>query len=894
MSVVYHNISWISSNEQINKTNRTIYEPAIVLKCFFNKSVGPGTHLYYKVDWYLKNGTIIQSSTINETEIGQTFLSLMDLFAFNQTAGSNIYCSVGVTENPQEEPCKKTVSPYFYAGIKINNTSLNLLRKGRTEIVFYFTIPYVVKTVVVNGRTQPLPPLAVHIFPQDMDSDCKGYIGLDKCVVEINAFPYNERKRYESNEWKQLRNITLYHIDTVEYEIEASMTIRLTTSSVGDMFWHKTHQDISVTVTDYAETWKGKSCGSKTDPHIHTFDGVSYENHIPGEFILYRNTLYNQEVQTRHKQCHPTYNFPQCTCAVSVQSGQDVFLIDVCGDIQFIDFLSCNESVIQVFKMNDKLYKISLPTGTYVMVSLVEWPVRGSWQIDIDIYPSLSDVKNTAGLCGILDGSQENDLTKRNGSRDSLSLTFPDGFSNSWRVLDGENILKNPLDGRQRISSTLDKICKCGLTVNHCSYSTFSHCSNGPEKEFHCVETSSEVQLSRKKREISLERTIDTSNFKEKENVIRERRSAQNNVTSKEDAETMCISAFERSEPYKTCREHVSDLSGASFSNCIKDVIMTGDVNITAVHVGSAIYQCVNFISSNSTLQTTSPVVAKKLQALCPSNCSGQGVCYEGNCTCEVGFGGSDCSFDILSPPTFWSITPSAICDLSSQSCSRVYFRGRYFLENVEKTCFITKQSFSYDGSLVDVTEQESRLIEDNLFQGSCPLPKTDVTGWVSKLMLNVSYDRKQFTETLSFFTFRSECQQHSVENGNYKFTLKEQFCFINNACVSSAVSNPDNPCEVCNFYKDKYQWTIKQDCVTPSTPKPSQAPVSSLVFIVPAVVLSLTLLVAVIITIGVWINQKYKNDHDNECGDKDWRRFFPDHFIPGGSRLTDQTFTHQ
>lgn len=181
---------------------------------------------------------------------------------------------------------------------------------------------------------------------------------------------------------------------------------------------------------------------------------------------------------------------------------------------------------------------------------------------------------------------------------------------------------------------------------------------------------------------------------------------------------------------------------------------------------------------------------------------------FPGNCTCEVGFGGSDCSFDILSPPTFWSITPSAICDLSSQSCSRVHFRGRYFLENVEKTCFITKQSvskngrcfslqtgnlfwsiyllllshlliykivfqFSYDGSLVDVTEQESRLIEDNLFQGSCPLPKSDSTGWVSKLMLNVSYDRKQFTETLSFFTFRSECQQHSVENGNYKFTLK-------------------------------------------------------------------------------------------------------------------------
>lgn len=29
-----------------------------------------------------------------------------------------------------------------------------------------------------------------------------------------------------------------------------------------------------MTITDYNEYWKGKSCGSKTDPHMYTFDGV--------------------------------------------------------------------------------------------------------------------------------------------------------------------------------------------------------------------------------------------------------------------------------------------------------------------------------------------------------------------------------------------------------------------------------------------------------------------------------------------------------------------------------------------------------------------------------------------------------------------------------------------
>lgn len=67
-----------------------------------------------------------------------------------------------------------------------------------------------------------------------------------------------------------------------------------------------------------------------------------------------------------------------------------------------------------------------------------------------------------------------------------------------------------------------------------------------------------------------------------------------------------------------------------------------------------------------------------------------------GNCFCEVGFGGSDCSFDISSPPFIWESTPTGTCDKSLHQCSRIYFNGRYFLENVDKNCFITKQFVSF------------------------------------------------------------------------------------------------------------------------------------------------------------------------------------------------------
>lgn len=66
------------------------------------------------------------------------------------------------------------------------------------------------------------------------------------------------------------------------------------------------------------------------------------------------------QVQTKHRICHSLYSFPHCTCAVSIQSGQDVFLVDVCGEREFIDFLSCNDSVLKIHQIHDKLYKVFL------------------------------------------------------------------------------------------------------------------------------------------------------------------------------------------------------------------------------------------------------------------------------------------------------------------------------------------------------------------------------------------------------------------------------------------------------------------------------------------------------------------------------------------------------
>ena len=79
-----------------------------------------------------------------------------------------------------------------------------------------------------------------------------------------------------------------------------------------------------------------------------------------------KQIILDLQIQTTHRLCYPSYNFPYCTCAVSVQSGQDVFLIDVCHKKSLIDYISCNDSVMQVNKLRDKLYKVYLFISSYL------------------------------------------------------------------------------------------------------------------------------------------------------------------------------------------------------------------------------------------------------------------------------------------------------------------------------------------------------------------------------------------------------------------------------------------------------------------------------------------------------------------------------------------------
>lgn len=88
VSVVYHSVSWISTNETNATTIRTVHEPYICFKCMF--ALLQDASVLYKIEWYVNNATFIKTVTVSEADIGQATLSSIDLPPPNQTAGLQV------------------------------------------------------------------------------------------------------------------------------------------------------------------------------------------------------------------------------------------------------------------------------------------------------------------------------------------------------------------------------------------------------------------------------------------------------------------------------------------------------------------------------------------------------------------------------------------------------------------------------------------------------------------------------------------------------------------------------------------------------------------------------------------------------------------------------------
>ena len=85
MTVVYHNVSWISI---IETANRTVHEPSINLICNFTQF--SDVSVYYKIQWYAEGNMLIRSHVVSALDIDQSVLPLREVIAMRKTAGAQV------------------------------------------------------------------------------------------------------------------------------------------------------------------------------------------------------------------------------------------------------------------------------------------------------------------------------------------------------------------------------------------------------------------------------------------------------------------------------------------------------------------------------------------------------------------------------------------------------------------------------------------------------------------------------------------------------------------------------------------------------------------------------------------------------------------------------------
>ncbi|XP_056017049.1 von Willebrand factor D and EGF domain-containing protein-like [Ostrea edulis] len=810
--VSYHNITWNTKGN----ADAIRYDPYVNLVCSFTH--GDDDTLLYHINWFVNNSTLIKSQTVDKTSSQNVILSAEDVHDAGKKIGIWILCTVGIKKSEDDLPCSSTSSNLFFAGIEILNPTLTIERQRKGTLTVRPTIPFAAETIEINGL-QSSSSLSIQLsFPdKDTEDKCKASGHFTDCEIKIPSYKYNERQKYEDPvNWRKDYTMDIFNSDEEDYYLaDHHLVLQLKTNrpngNGAKIFSEAELSDVNVNVVESQEGWKGKRCSSYLDPHMTTFDGKSYECQsngcLPGRtYILYRNDDHLQEVQVRHTSC---WKYPRCICGVAARSGQDVFMIDFCDQKRTINFPICRDHSIKVIKESDKEYKITFPTGTFVKAKLYEFD---SWYINVEIYPTVADFNRTSGLCGLLDDDKTNDFSRKDGLISHSNP--PDDFSKSWSLNSGsiEDLLSTSetvYDNLTPLSTYFKKLCTCDDGKTKCSYKKYRECKTDVRgKEYHCILHSS----SRKKRDLEYFSTVQRSE-PQSDTVTKREARGKRQVISVSEAQDTCYKAFQQSSLYGTCLQVVPNFSNESVLNCISDLSVAGEENLTQTHLNIALSQCQAYIVLNSTLEKEQPTLSEIMINLCPNNCSNKGLCSGGNCTCDYGYGGSDCSFDVLAPPTITRISDGGVCDKTDEPCDDITLYGEYFLENMGTTCYLTRKEMTKTNITASEESYTVDLEERTLFEGYCRLEYSQTNTWSTTFQFKISNDGTQFSEIYSVYVYQSQCQIFNNDTGSVYFTLQDGYCYINGSCVQRGGLKNSDPCFQCDPDKDRYDWT--HECTT-------------------------------------------------------------------------------
>ncbi|KAL3846765.1 hypothetical protein ACJMK2_017724 [Sinanodonta woodiana] len=815
----------------------SVKKPRLVFRC---QNIGNMTDdLYYSVSWYVDEHFLLSRGPVLISNLDDTNLNEKDLIQKGHKLDINIKCIVN-TSNSTGGSMENTTSESlpFWLGIRVLNPSVQIVQGQTATIKLQPTFPIGCSSNAAkqNPRAQCL--LSVDMFDPDDSNNCGGSSisaqNSQSCGGQILGFyhhQWTEGARYDNV--TEMKITTKDGTDYKPGRNRFSLKLRVGGTGLNDIVHGNYLKNVTVTPT-YEKTWQAKECYSYVDPHMKSFDGRRYENQNLGVFVMYRHISSKQEVQMKTKKCN---NFATCACAVAVRAGGDIFLIDLCGSPGLIKYASCKENILDVRQITAYYYQIHMPLGTMTSVTIINSPGFES-TLNLIIYPSVKDMNETQGLCGMLNDNQTDDFTTPSGGIE----TDNNVFSISWRI-SNESSYFHPQNQNPDLSQLWDQsslFCVCVAVSNSTTPTSIA-----PEDQF-ITQCSASVSSSCAKNHDILGTPYHTCNIRTKrseqsmsreiERILSKRimgsdvivpntvKRSTLNITFEEALDectrffsgNCTTSSFESSLPNSN-----QDSKNSSITNCALDYTYTGNMSLASLHCETYRSEVDQEIRRNSTFREENPQVVESFRAkTCINNCNNHGDCVNGSCICHEQYIEEDCSVSLRDYPVVEDTYAGGLCQQNMEvCCGEIPIYGSRFVKGTTKQSLQGFQIYINGSIVLEGATAVDNLTIINPFEAAINVPcgsrqrratnnNNSTMPFITGTKVSLTNDGTNYGPTQIYYIYDSTCQGVLTSTDGYSFYLLAGTCYIGAACYREGESYTSDGCRKCLPSRDPYSWS--------------------------------------------------------------------------------------
>ncbi|XP_078683796.1 von Willebrand factor D and EGF domain-containing protein-like isoform X2 [Branchiostoma floridae x Branchiostoma belcheri] len=677
----------------------------------------------------------------------------------------------------------------YYAGIVVGPQNLTVHENGGpANFTVHSTIALNCDVMIINND---------------------GYLGrpdvlLDQCTLS-----------FDTGSWgvDNPQTVTVWAIRDFQSDGDQHVQIDVIPTADCDVPPSGNTQDVLVTTIDHDSS----TAHASGDPHYTTFDRRRYDWYGVGDFVLHRSKGRPFEVHSRVWRCWAV----SCNCGVAVREGDDVITIDMCDGpfghtAPTVRLRSPQEPArgTRVTRnLSGRSFKVSLPSGAEVRTD-VEY-----WGMNLHVKVPSDDFGATEGLFGTFDHDWTNDYNTRDGAVSSDS----NDFSWSWRIPAGQSLfdrLPDPADTPGQAASRYDGsvLCACTASGPQCgdpdTIPTFPN-------DFDIDITNTLVQR-RRRRSGDLRSTRATDRSIPAAPVAVTATWPTPSGITHDNATAMCKEAAMTSPAFAACTAVLSVADVFSgVEDCVEDIKVTD--NLVFLQQAAMLMEelCREEALKNVTLydqkdeNSTALPPAFVGSSLCPGRCSLRGECINATCYCDPGYGSSDCSVDMTTPPALVVVRYGRTCDVRSEDCDVIGVVGDGFLDSRSLQCHVERTSDKARGrqpsalpataDFLSFREVECTVRGSVLTIDGNPDENTGTP--VSNVTVAVSNDGRLNSDVLQVTIYDSHCQEC---DGTGVCRAKENACEIKGFCYPANGSHPADSARYCNPSVNRSGWTFR------------------------------------------------------------------------------------